>query len=86
MTQTTLIERIAAAAEHQAKAALRCGRQGDADGFAVHQNRMYDTLESATYPYLTTSELVRHLGRSKAMVLKIERPIINLALSQTGLG
>jgi hypothetical protein len=80
MTPTNTIERLAFAAEHQAKAALRCGRQGDADGFARHANRMYDTLESSTYPRLTAQELVRHIGRSKAMVLQISREIINLAL------
>jgi len=78
---TSILERLAHCAEHQAKAALRCGRAGDAEGFAVHQNKMYDVLESAPYPYLTTTRLVQALGRSKAMVLKIERPIINLALS-----
>lgn len=79
--KTSILERTALVAEHQAKAALRCGRNGDAEGFAVHQNRMYDVLENANYPYLATTMLVRALGRSKAMVLKIDRPIINLALS-----
>lgn len=48
--------------------------------FNVHANKMYDVLEAAKYPHLTTTALVRALGRSKAMVLKINRPIINLAL------
>jgi hypothetical protein len=38
-------------------------------------------LEAARYPTLTTEEIVRRLGRGKAMVLKIERRIINLALA-----
>jgi hypothetical protein len=79
--QTSMIERRAAAAQWQANAALRAGRRGDAEGFAVHQNRMYDVLEGGDYPYTTTGVLVRALGRSKAMVLKIERPTINLALA-----
>lgn len=81
MTQSTLIERRAAAAEWNAKQALRAGRKGDATEFAYYQNRMLDVLEDAPYPYTTACELVRMVGRSKAMVLKIERPIINLALS-----
>ncbi len=78
--QASILEKMAHAAHWQAKAALRCGRRGDADGFAIHANKMYDVLESAPYPRLTTQELVRHVGRSKAMVLKIERELINLAL------
>lgn len=81
MSQSSIIERIGYAAEWQAKAALRAGRHGDDDGFARHANRMYDVLESAPYPRLTCQQLVRLIGRSKAMVLKIERPLINLALS-----
>lgn len=82
MTQTSTIDRLGHVAEWQAKAALRAGRQGDAEGFAVHSNRMYDVLEGAPYPRLTTQALVRNIGRGKAMVLKIERPLINLALSE----
>jgi hypothetical protein len=48
--------------------------------FSVHTNKMYDVLEASRYPTLTTEALVRALGRSKAMVLKINRPLINLAL------
>jgi hypothetical protein len=48
--------------------------------FSVHTNKMYDVLEASRYPTLTTEALVRTLGRSKAMVLKINRPLINLAL------
>lgn len=80
MTQSTILERTAYAAEYQAKRALAAGRKGDAEGFARHQNQMLDLLENATYPYLTATHFVRLIGRSKAMVLKIERPIINLAL------
>jgi hypothetical protein len=74
------IENVANLAEWQAKHALRCGRIGDEEGFAVHANKMYDVLEAAKYPRLTTQSLVRKIGRGKAMVLQIERPIINLAL------
>ncbi|WP_037500689.1 hypothetical protein [Sphingomonas jaspsi] len=77
---TLPIAKVASLAEWQAKQALRCGRAGDDAGFAIHANRMYDLLEAARYPVLTTQSLVRALGRSKAMVMKIERPIINLAL------
>jgi hypothetical protein len=80
MIPTSILERTAFAAEHQAKAALRAGRRGNADAFAVAQNRMYDVLESSQYPVLATAALVQILGRSKAMVLKIEKPIINNAL------
>lgn len=80
MIPTLPIEQVANLAEWQAKQALRCGRYGDQDGFALHANKMYDVLEAAKYPHLTTTALVRALGRSKAMVLKINRPIINLAL------
>lgn len=80
MTQTSMIERRAFAAEYQAKAALRAGRRGDAEGFAVAANRMYDVLESSPFPYLTTLAMVQMVGRAKAMVLKIERPLINAAL------
>lgn len=68
-------------AHWQANQALRAGRRGDDEGFAVHANKMYDILESAKYPVLTSKEVVRRLGRGKAMVLKIERRIINLALA-----
>jgi hypothetical protein len=67
-------------ADWHAKQALRAGRRGDRDDFARFANQMYDVLEAARYPVLTTQALVRALGRSKAMVLKINRPIINLAL------
>jgi hypothetical protein len=85
MMNTTLIrtlplQQVANLAHWQANQALRAGRNGDADGFAVHTNKMYDVLEAAAYPVLSTQQLVRALGRSKALVLKIERPIINLAL------
>jgi hypothetical protein len=75
------IDQAANLAHWQANQALRCGRIGDAEGFAVHANKMYDVLEAARYPTLTTEEIVRRLGRGKAMVLKIERRIINLALA-----
>jgi hypothetical protein len=85
------IDNAADLAEWQAKQALRAGRaimretdprrQEALDrDFSVHANKMYDVLESARYPTLTTENLVRRLGRGKAMVLKIERRIINLAL------
>jgi hypothetical protein len=74
------ISQVANLAHWQANQALRCGRNGDAEGFAVHTNKMYDVLEAARYPTLTTQDVVRRLGRGKAMVLKIERRIINLAL------
>lgn len=77
---TSLIERRAAAAEYQAKQALRAGRMGDADEFNRRANRMYDILEDSPYPVQTTCAMVRMLGRSKAMVMQIERPLINLAL------
>jgi hypothetical protein len=74
------IDQTTELAHWQARQALRCGRRGDTEGFAVHANKMYDVLEAAKYPHLTTQALVRAVGRSKAMVLKINRPIINLAL------
>lgn len=74
------IDQVAGLAEYQAKRALACGRSGDANGFAVHTNKMYDVLEAARYPTLTAIDLVTRLGRGKAMVLKIERKIINLAV------
>lgn len=77
---TLPIGEVCALAEWQAKQALRFGRNGNDEGFAAHANKMYDILEAARYPYLTSCELVRHLGRGRAMVLKIERRIINLAL------
>lgn len=96
MINTTLIRdlplsNVANLAEWQAKQALRCGRaaKNAADprrqaAFEyerdVHINKMLDVLEAAAYPRLTTQALVRAIGRSKALVLKIERPIINLAL------
>lgn len=80
MISTLPIRQVANLAHWQANQALRCGRNGDANGFAVHTNRMYDVLEAAKYPVLTTADVVRRLGRGKSMVLKIERPIINLAL------
>lgn len=80
-TATTLTERRAHAAEWCAKQALRAGRRGDEHGFAVYQNRMYDVLEESEYPVHTTMHMVRYLGRSKAMVLRVETPIINLALN-----
>lgn len=79
---TLPIAQVASLAQWQAQQALRCGRRGDAEGFAVHTNKMYDVLEAAAYPRLTTAEVVRALGRSKALVLKIERPIINFALGR----
>lgn len=74
------INTVAGLAEYQAKRALACGRSGDAEGFAVHANKMYDVLEAARYPTFTTIELVQRLGRGKAMVMQIERRIINLAV------
>lgn len=71
---------VANIAEYHAKAALRAGRHHDDYGFAVSVNKMYDVLEAAKYPQLTTEELVRHIGRGKAMVLGVERRLINLAL------
>jgi hypothetical protein len=71
---------ITTGAGSKAKRALAAGRRGDAEGFARHQNLMLDLLEGAPYPYLTATDFVRRIGRSKAMVLKIERRIINLAL------
>lgn len=83
---TTLIptlptENVACIALWHANQALRAGRRSDQDGFATYANKMYDILEAAKYPRLTTQVMVRALGRSKALVLKIERPIINLALN-----
>lgn len=74
------IAEVESLAEYQAKRALACGRRKDTDGFAVHANKMYDILAAARYPRLSTQALVRNLGRGKAMVLQIERDIINLAL------
>lgn len=76
----SLIERTVNVAEYHAKRALAAGRRHDADQFARHQNLMLDLLEGSPYPYTAATGLVRMIGRSKAMVLQIERPIINLAL------
>jgi hypothetical protein len=81
-------------AHWQANQALRAGRVAKAATDArrreafeyerdVHINKMYDILEASRYPTLTTEDVVRRLGRSKAMVVKIERRIINLALCST---
>jgi hypothetical protein len=74
------IQQVANLAHWHANQALRAGRRGDDEGFARFANNMYDVLEAARYPRLTTQEVVRRLGRAKSMVLKIERPLINLAL------
>ena len=68
-------------AKWQAKAALRAGRNGDDDGFARLANQMYDVLEAAPYPRVATQVVVQRIGRAKSMVLKIDRPLINLALA-----
>lgn len=67
-------------AEHQAKVALRAGRIGDSQGYARAQNAMFDTLERCQYPRLAVRELIRAVGRSRAMVLRIDRTLVNLAL------
>lgn len=80
--QTSLLERTVFAAEWQAKQALRAGRRNDPAGFAFYANRMYDVLENAAYPRLATQGLVQLLGRAKAMVLKLDRELIKLALHE----
>jgi hypothetical protein len=74
------IERLGYAAAHQAKLALRAGRKGDDHEFARVTNRMYDTLEASPYPRQTAMVVIRQIGRSKAMVMKLDRELINLAL------
>ena len=73
-----------AGAYHQAKLALGAGKKGDAENFARIQNRMMDTLESCDYPRLTTMRLAKRLGRGKALVLGIDRPLIALGLKLEG--
>jgi len=69
-----------AIAEHQAKTALRAGRNGDDAGYVRAQNAMLDMVKEAEYPRLAVRDLIRAIGRSKAMVLRIDRTLINLAL------
>lgn len=69
-------------AVHQAQTALRYGRNHDEHAQVQAQNRMCDTIERAQYPNLLLRHLVQQVGRGKAMVLGVERPIINLALQE----
>jgi hypothetical protein len=78
---TSILERTVLAAEYQAKSALRAGRNGDAEGFARHQNRMCDLIEGAAYPRLALVGLVQLLGRAKAQVIGVEKPVIKAALA-----
>lgn len=79
MTQFISDNALLHAAYNQAFAALRAGK-GTYD-YARAQNRMFDTLERCKYPRLTTMRLAKWIGPSRAMVLGIDRPIINLGLT-----
>lgn len=80
LIQDLTIDQTANLAEWQARQGLRAGRRGDVATRDRYFNQFYDVVESARYPMLTTEEVVRRLGRSKSMVLQINRPLINLAL------
>jgi len=82
MTEFIGHNQLLAAAVHQAHTALRYGRNRDEHAQVAAQNRMCDTIERAQYPNLLLRHLVQQVGRGKAMVLGVERPIINLALSE----
>lgn len=73
-------QNILNAAVHQADLALREGRMGNTSNFEATLVRLNQTIQSSRTPNLTTQSLVRRLGRSKAMVLRIAKPQINLAL------
>lgn len=67
-------------ADWHARQALRAGRKGQPGLKEEFEDKMYAVITNQLYPRLVTQELVRHIGRSKAMVLKIDRDLINLAL------
>lgn len=83
--QTTIVERAALVAEWQARAALRCGRNGDDTGFLTHRIKLENFIDLQPYPNLTTCGMVQLLGRNKAMVLGVSKPLINNALRMESL-
>lgn len=79
MAEATVFERTVYVAEYQGKRALAAGRRNDAKSFERHSRIMNELIEGSEYPDIARQELTHLLGRSKAAVLKITRPVLNLA-------
>ena len=67
---------------HNANAEIRYARQGDVLGAAHAHDTVVDLIEDADYPNATLRLLARRLGRHRSLAIGIDRPVIDLALSE----
>lgn len=69
-------------AQHNAQAEIRYRAKGDEKGAVSAHNKVVDLIEAAEYPNVTLRALVRRLDRHKSLAIGIDRPVVDLALSE----
>lgn len=79
MPAATTFERTVYVADYHARRALAAGRRADGPTLARHRTIMNALIEGSDFPDMAREELTAMLGRSRAAVLKLDRPVLVLA-------